>query len=84
MFSAFKCACTHLEQWAVGTHLEQWAADCAAPGEQSWTSCRSRDSTPQPWVTSGFKSNSLSIRPMTALVLTLCTRQNAQCILSGP
>ncbi len=32
MFSAFnpsKC-----------THLEQWAADCAAPGEQSWTSCR--------------------------------------------
>ncbi len=29
------------------THLEQWAADCAAPGEQSWTSCRSRDSNPQ-------------------------------------
>ncbi len=26
------------------THLEQWAADCATPGEQSWTSCRSRDS----------------------------------------
>ncbi len=25
------------------THLEQWAADCAAPGEQSWTSCQSRD-----------------------------------------
>ncbi len=39
------------------THLEQWAADCAAPGEQSWTSCRSRDSNPQPWVTWGFKSN---------------------------
>ncbi len=55
MFSAFnpsKC-----------THLEQWAADCAAPGEQSWTSCRSRDSNPQSWVTSGFKSNALSIRP---------------------
>ncbi len=55
MFSAFnpsKC-----------THLEQWAADCAAPGEQSWTSCRSRDSNPQPWVTSGFKSNALSTRP---------------------
>ncbi len=45
------------------THLEQWAADCAAPGEQSWTSCRSRDSNPQPWVTSGFKSNALSTRP---------------------
>ncbi len=58
MFSAFnpsKC-----------THLEQWAADCAAAGEQSWTSCRSRDSNPQPWVTSGFKSNALSIRPTTA------------------
>ncbi len=37
----------------------QWAADCAAHGEQSWTSCRSRDSNPQPWVTSGFKSNAL-------------------------
>ncbi len=49
------------------THLEQWAADCAAPGEQSWTSFRSRDSNPQPWVTSGFKSNALSIRPTTAL-----------------
>ncbi len=45
------------------THLEQWAADIAAPGEQSWTSCRSWDSNPQPWVTSGFKSNALSIRP---------------------
>ncbi len=63
MFSAFnpsKC-----------THLEQWAADCAAPGEQSWTSCRSRDSNPQPWVTSGFKSNALSIRPTTAHVKRL-------------
>ncbi len=45
------------------THLEQWAADCAAPREQSWTSCQSQDSNPQPWVTSGFKSNTLSIRP---------------------
>ncbi len=44
-------------------HLEQWAADCAAPGEQSWTSCRSWDLNPQPWVTSGFKSNALSTRP---------------------
>ncbi len=55
MFSAFnpsKC-----------THLEQWAADCAAPGEQSWTCCWSRESNPQPWVTSGFKSNALSTRP---------------------
>ncbi len=61
MFSAFnpsKC-----------THLEQWAADCAAPGEQSWISCRSRDLNPQPWVTSGFKSNALSVRPTTAVEL---------------
>ncbi len=27
------------------------------------TSCQSRDSNPQPWVTLGFKSNALSIRP---------------------
>ncbi len=45
------------------THLEQWVADCAAPGDQSWTSCRSRDSNPKPWVTSGFKSKALSTRP---------------------
>ncbi len=68
MFSAFnpsKC-----------THLEQWAADCAAPGEQSWTSCRSRDSNPQPWVTSGFKSNALSIRPTTAQLVVSYNHQN--------
>ncbi len=57
------------------THLEQWAADCAAPGEQSWTSCRSQDSNPQPWVTSGFKSNALSIRPTTAY----CNTTTAYC-----
>ncbi len=50
------------------------AADIAAPGS-SWgfglkgltsvmdTSCQSRDSNPQPWVTSCFKSSTLSIRP---------------------
>ncbi len=53
------------------THLEQRAADCAAPWEQSWTSCRSRDSNPQPWVISGFKSNALSIRPTTALYVCM-------------
>ncbi len=61
MFSAFNPS-----KWV--THLEQWAADSAAPGEQSWTSCRSRDSNPQPWVASGFKSNDLSTRPQTALL----------------
>ncbi len=47
------------------THLEQWAANTAAPGEQLWfgaslkgltsvvhNSCRSRDSNPQPRITS--------------------------------
>ncbi len=53
----------------IYTHLEQWAA-----GEQSWTSCRSRDS--QPWVTLGFKSNALSIRPTTA--------QDVSCFAHGP
>ncbi len=59
---------THTHTWSSGhthTHLEQWAADIAVPGE-SWgfgallkgltsvvdNSCRSRDSNPQPQVTS--------------------------------
>ncbi len=32
------------------------------------TSCQSRDSNSQPWVTSGFKSNALSIRPRLPLM----------------
>ncbi len=78
MFSAFNPS--------KSTHLEQWAANCAAPGEQSWTSCRSRDSNPQPWVTSGFKSNALSIRPTTALCIvcmhckSLWIKASAKCI----
>ncbi len=48
------------------THPSVHTWSSAAPGEQSWISCRSRDSNPQPWVTSGFKSNALSIRPTTA------------------
>ncbi len=75
MFSAFnpsKC-----------THLEQWAANCAAPGEQSWTSCRSRDSNPQPWVTSGFKSNALSIRPTTAQSHRLQSHQQYELMTEG-
>ncbi len=62
MFSAFNPSkCKHT--WSSGQPT-------AVPGEQSWTSCRSRDSNPQPWVTSGFKSNALSIRPTTALTPT--------------
>ncbi len=37
------------------------------------TSCQSRDSNPQPWVTSGFKSNALSIRPRLPCVC-VCVR----------
>ncbi len=35
------------------------------------TSCQSRDSNPQPWVTSGLKSNALSIRPRLPYPLAL-------------
>ncbi len=55
------------EEWNVFSAFNpSKCTHCAAPGEQSWTSCRSRDSNPQPWVISGFKSNALSIRPTTA------------------
>ncbi len=63
---------------AVGSRLWQ------RPGEQLWTSCRSRDSNPQPWVTSGFKSNALSTRPTTARfsatqrIFSLKLRRNVQ------
>ncbi len=53
----------HLTHPSAHTHLEQWAADTAAPGEQLGVrclaqgshvdnSCRSRDTNPQPRVTS--------------------------------
>ncbi len=70
MFSAFnpsKC-----------TNLEQWAANCAAPGRGLPVGAGIR--TPQPWVTSGFKSNALSIRPTTALKLS---RLWSHAVMSG-
>ncbi len=63
------------------THLEQWAADCAAPGEQSWTSCRSQDLNPQLWVTSGFKSNALSIRPTVGITVQSSYTSWRSCLL---
>ncbi len=54
------------EEWNVFSAFNSAAdsaADIAAPGEQSWTSCQSRDSNPQPWIILGFKSNALSTRP---------------------
>ncbi len=56
--------------------MEQWAADIAVPGEQLGFGALPKGLNlshghflpepgfePQPWVTSGFKSNALSIRP---------------------
>ncbi len=58
------------------THLEQWAADAAAPGEQLEVQCLVQGShlslgqfLPEPRfepTTSGYKSDALSIRAMTA------------------
>ncbi len=60
----------------VHTHLEQWAADTAAPGEQLEVRCLAQGShlsrgpfLPEPRfepTTSGYKSNTLSIRATTA------------------
>ncbi len=65
---------THTHTHTVNSHPEQWAANAAAPGEQLGVrclaqgshlsphdnSCRTWDSNPRP---SGYKSDSLSIRP---------------------
>ncbi len=67
------------QQWNVfsafnpSTHLEQWAVDAVAPGEQLGVRCLAQGShlsrgqflpeTGFEPVTSGFKSNTLSIRP---------------------
>ncbi len=51
---------------AVGSrHCSAWGFSALLKGLTSVvdTSCQSRDSNPQPWVTSGFKSNALTIRP---------------------
>ncbi len=44
---------------------------CSRVSPQSWTSRQSRDLNSQPWVTSGFKSNALSIRPRLPLHTTV-------------
>ncbi len=40
------------------------------------TSCQSHDSNPQPWVTLGFKSNDLSIRPRLPLLIEYANAAN--------
>ncbi len=69
MFSAFNPSkCTHT--WSSGQPTlrrpgSSWGFGALPKGFTSVmdTSCQSRDSNPQPWVTSGFKSKALSIRP---------------------
>ncbi len=70
VFSAFNPSkCTHT--WSSGKPTVRrpgssfWGIGALPKGLTSVvdTSCQSRDSNPQPWVTSGFKSNALSIRP---------------------
>ncbi len=51
----------HLTHPSAHTHLEQWAADCAVVDFLSEPGFE-----PTTLVTSGFKSNALSIRPTTA------------------
>ncbi len=65
MFSAFNPS-----KWSSGQPTLQrpgssWGFGALLKGLTSVvdTSCQSRDSNAQPWVTSGFKSNTLSIRP---------------------
>ncbi len=65
MFSAFNPS-----KWSSGQPTLQrpgssWGLGALLKGLTSVvdTSCQSRDSNPQPWVISGFKSNTLSIRP---------------------
>ncbi len=69
VFSAFNPSkCTHT--WSSGQPTvwhpgSSWGFSALLKGLTSVvdTSCQSWDSNPQPWVTSGFKSNALSIRP---------------------
>ncbi len=71
MFSAFNPS-----KWSSGQPTLQrpgssWVFGALLKGLTSVvdTSCQSRDSNPQPWVTSGFKSNALSIRPRLTILL---------------
>ncbi len=66
----------HLIHPSAHTHLEQWAADTAAPWEQLGIRCLAQGShlsrgqfLPEPRfepTTSGYKSDALSVRTMTA------------------
>ncbi len=53
----------HLTHPSAHTPGAVGSRHCGARGAVGVTSFQSRDSNSQPWVTSGFKSNALSIRP---------------------
>ncbi len=65
MFSAFNPSKCISGQPTVRRPGSSWVFGALLKGLTSVvdTSCQSRDLNPQPWVTSGFKSNALSIRP---------------------
>ncbi len=65
MFSAFNPSKWSSGQPTVRRPGSSWGFSALLKGLTSVvdTSYQSRDSNPQPWVTSGFKSNALSIRP---------------------
>ncbi len=65
MFSAFNPSKWSSGQPTLRCPGSSWGFGALPKGLTSVmdTYCQSRDSNPQPWVTSGFKSNALSIRP---------------------
>ncbi len=65
MFSALKPSKWSSGQLTLQRPGSSWGFGALLKGLTSVvdTSCQSQDLNPQPWVTSGFKSNALSIRP---------------------
>ncbi len=74
MFSAFNPSKWSSGQPTLRRPGSSWGFGALLKGLTSVvdTSCRSRDSNPQPRVTPGFKSNALSIRPRHKQSLFLC------------
>ncbi len=65
VFSAFNPSKWSSEQPTLQRQGSSWGFGALLKGLNPVmdTSCQSRDLNPQPWVTPGFKSNALSIRP---------------------
>ncbi len=75
MFSAFNPSKWSSGQPTLRSPGSSWGFGALLKGLTSVvdTSCQSRDSNPQPWVTSSFKSNALSIRPQLPRMSIICT-----------